>query len=102
MYGAVMFHGAAMLPRLRTMPREQVQKVAQEAGDISLGYPLHMAGRKTFMVPSWGEKELSGMQVVALMVFGLWVLCGEREEMCSALVESWPIREAVLLCSKLQ
>ncbi len=96
---AVMWFGAGMLPRLRTISREQLQQVAEQAGEISLGYPLHMAGpAKQFLVPQWdATNKLSGCQVVALMVFGLWVLCNEDKEIAGGLYDSWPIAEAVLL-----
>lgn len=99
--GAVMWHGAAILPRLRAMDWKQVQAVANQAAEHSLEFPLHMAGPKDkFKVPLWSDKELSGAQVIALMVFSLWVLCGEQEEMCSGLVEVWPIKETVFLCKQ--
>jgi DNA (cytosine-5)-methyltransferase 1 len=43
-----------------------------------------------------GMKPLSPAQVTALMVFGLWVEAGEREEMCAGLWRDWPIKAALL------
>jgi len=86
LFGAIMWHGAAFLPRLRQMPYVLVQKIAEQANQHSLEFPLHLAGPKDkFSVPLWQEK-LSGAQVIALLVTCLWVLCGEREEMCEGLV----------------
>lgn len=100
LYGAILFHSAAFLPRLRELPRDQVQKIAEQADQHSLEFPLHLAGPKDkFHVPLWQEEKLSGAQVMALMVMSLWCLCGEKEENCLGLVEAWPIREATLLAS---
>lgn len=101
LYGAVMWHMAAMLPRLREMKYEDVQKLADQANHHSLEFPLHMAGPKDrFSVPLWSENKLSGAQCIALMVAALWVLCGEDEQKAEPLVRAWPIRESVLLASK--
>ena len=97
LYGAVMFHGAAFLPRLRTLPYDQVQKIADQANKHSLEFPLHLAGRDKFSVPLWQEEKMSEAQVMALMVTSLWVLCGENEQMAEPLVRAWPIREMCLL-----
>ena len=101
MYGSVMWHMAAMLPRLRTMTREQVTLVADEANQHGMEFPLHLATKKDkFDVPSWSKEKLSGMQCVALMVGSLWILCNEDENLAAPLMNTWPIREAVLLASK--
>lgn len=101
LYGAVMWHMASMLPRLREMKREEVQALADQANQHSLEFPLHMAGPKDrFDVPLWSENKLSGAQCIALMVAALWVLCGENEQMAEPLVRAWPIKEAVMLCQK--
>jgi len=103
LYSAIMWHGAAFLTLLRQMPYEQVQKIAEQASQHSLEFPLHMAGPKDkFSVPLWREEKMSGAQVMALLVTCLWVLCGEKEEMCEGLVRAWPIREIVTLTSKPQ
>lgn len=100
LYGAVMFHGASMLRRLRAMTFNEVNDIAIQAGEHNLTFPLHLATPKDkFDVPAWSDKSLSGAQVIALMVMSLWVLCREKEELCTALVETWPIREAVVLAS---
>lgn len=100
MAGAVMWFGVGMLPLLRRMPLERVQKIANEASDISVMTPLHLMGPdKQFVVPSWNDEKLSGCQVITLMVFGLWVMCGEDKEAARPLYEKWPIAEAVLLAN---
>lgn len=94
-----MWHGAAFLPLLRQMPYDQVQKIADQANQHSLEFPLHMAGPKDkFSVPLWQEEKMSGAQVLALLVFSLWVLCGEDEQKTEPLLKAWPIRETCLLC----
>jgi hypothetical protein len=101
LFGAVMFHGAAFLPRLRQMKYEDVQKIAEQANQHSLQFPLYMAGPKDrFSVPLWQEEKMSGAQVLALMVFALYVLCGEDDQKAAPLLRSWPIHEAKLLCTK--
>lgn len=104
MYGSVMFHLASMLPRLReigTLDPDLLSRVAEESGQISMEFPLHLATDKDrFDVPSWSKEKLSGMQVVSLMVGSLWVMCNEDETRCAPLVEKWPIKEACVLCEK--
>lgn len=101
LYSAVMWYSAAFLPRLRQMPREKIQEIADQANKHSLEFPLHLAGPKDrFSVPLWQEEKLSGAQVMALMTMAVWVLCGEKEEMCEWLVRAWPIKEATMLCTK--
>lgn len=99
--GAVMFHGASMLPRLRTMTRKEVSDLSLQACVHNMEFPLHMATAKDkFDVPLWSDKPLSGAQVIALMVTSLWMLCNEDEHLCGPLVERWPIREMVALAGK--
>lgn len=101
LYSAVMWHMASMLPRLREMKYQEVQAVAVQADKHNLEFPLHMAGPKDrFGVPLWSENKLSGAQVMALIVSSLWVLCGEDEQKAEPLVRAWPIKEAVMLCTK--
>ena len=98
MKGAVMWYGIGQLPRLRNMSLDDLKRLTQECSEICQENPLHMTGSQAFTVNTWNsEKPLTGCQIIALMVFGLWVMMGEDEEMCSGLVEAWPIREAVFL-----
>jgi len=95
---AVMFHGVAMLPRLRSMSDEERMKVMREAGEITLANPIHVniSGVKKHMVPSWGSKALTAGEVMALIVFGLWVHVGEREDAAIGLLADWPeIKQAM-------
>lgn len=97
---AIGWHGVAMLPVLRAMTREQVLAVAKQAGDHSLAEPLHyFPAERKYLVPLWKERPLSGAECTALMVFGLWVLCGEDEGMASGLMNDWggAIKHAVYL-----
>ena len=99
--GAVVFHGASMLPRLRTMTRKEIDAAAQQARVHSMEFPLHMATAKDkFDVPLWSDQSLSGAQAIALMVASLWMLCNEDDRLCGPLVERWPIREMVALAGK--
>ena len=93
---AVMMHGAAMLPRLREMKMTERMNVMKEAQEITLQNPVWMDSSvdikklQTHNVPSWSDKSITAAQVVALMVFGLWVTVGEREEMARGLLADWP------------
>ena len=88
---AVLWLGVGMLPRLRQMTAAQRLTVMREAEEHSNREPLwYWAAERKFTVPSWDPAPLTGAQVVALMVYGLWVQMGEDAEMCSGLVESWP------------
>lgn len=101
---AIMWHGVAFLPRLRAMPFEQLRLACTQASDLSGERVLHMrpdaASQEFELLAFPWHRKLSGAQVIAVMVFGLWVLCGEREEMCSGLVEAWPIRDALFLAPR--
>lgn len=98
---AVLFYGADFLPQLRKLSPTQIRTVADEASHISLTHPLHHCPAAEFVVPAWDkEKKLTSGQVIALMVFSLWIICGENEQTAAPLVEAWPIREAVLLAKK--
>lgn len=88
---AVMWRGLDMLPRLRAMSAEERMRVMQEASEHSSATPLWLdASRRKFTVASWDLKPITGAQVTALLVFGLWVHLGEREEMAGGLVTDWP------------
>lgn len=98
---AVMWYGAGFLPKLRVLPIDDLEKVLKEAGDCSMRSPLHLMHKPEFSVPSWSEEKLTGGQVIALMVFGLFVRLGEREKLAGPLMNSWPeIRQALVLAPK--
>lgn len=96
-----MYRGAAMLPRLRQMKQDEIMLVMQDAQKHNLQNPLHLcADEKRFVVKSWAKKPLSGAQVLALLVFGLWVSVGENEDRASGLLVDWPeIKMAVTLAT---
>ncbi|SRR5258707_14519 len=97
--GCIVFYGAAYLPRLRAMPRDQVRTIAEQASEQSDQAPLHQSHEPIFQVPAWEpDKRLTGGQVITLLVLSLWVLCGENEQVAAPLVEAWPIREILVLC----
>lgn len=93
---AVMMHGVAMLPRLREMAWAQRMKCMTEAQEITLRTPVWMdatADKKkgmVYKVDSWSPECISGAQVIALMVFGLWVSVGESEENATGILVDWP------------
>jgi hypothetical protein len=96
---AVMYHGVAMLPKLRRMSAKELMIVMHEAEEHSAHAPLHLCdGEKRFTVNSWSDSPLSGAQVIALLVYGLWVSVGENEELASGLLSDWSeIKLAVAL-----
>jgi hypothetical protein len=93
--------GASYLPRLRRLPREQVQAIADEASAQTLLSPVWTVHEPRYTVSSYGHthQQFTGVQVIALLVFSLWVLCGEDEKLAAPLVAAWPIKLAVLLAS---
>lgn len=99
---AVMYHGVSMLPRLRKMNPQELMRVMKEADNYSAHNPLHLcAAEKRFSVNSWSDKPLSGAQVIALLVYGLWVSVGENEERASGLLSDWSeIKLAVALAKE--
>ncbi len=99
--GCITLYGAAYLPRLRNLPRQHVQAIAEQASSESDRAPLHQTSEAIFHVPAWDpDKKLTGGQVLTLLVLSLWVLCGENEQVAAPLLESWPIREILLLCNQ--
>lgn len=94
---AVMWYGVSFLPRLRRFERGHLKRVLFEASDINQEHPVHLIHEKRLVCPSWSDKPLTGGEIIALMVFGLFVYMGEDETMCSPLLEAWPIKEAVQL-----
>lgn len=105
--GSVMWHGVALLPRLRALNPAELRLVINQASELNSVNPLFMqpfAGTPQFKVPALPSPEpdtlYSGCQVIAIMVFGLWVSVGEDEELCEGLMRAWPIKEAVALCPR--
>lgn len=101
---AVMWYGVGMLPMLRKASREQLICIMKEADKHNMAEPLWMCPKPQFMVPCWSEQPLTGCQVIALMVFGLWVSCEESEELASGLMNYWGdyIKTAVTLCGEIE
>ena len=93
---AVMMHGVAMLPRLRELEWGTRMQVMKEAQRITLQDAVWIdvhgdpAKIKKYKVPSWLNESISAAQVIALMVFGLWVSVGEREDLAAGLLADWP------------
>lgn len=95
---SLILYGAAMLPRLRAMSHERRRRLLIQADRVGETVPLHLHRAATLHVPLWSPEPLTGAKLLALLVFGLWVQCSEREETAGPLLEAWPIREALLLC----
>jgi hypothetical protein len=87
---AIMWYGVEVLPVMRAMTRAELMAVMQQANEHSMREPLHLCGAELrFSVPLWSAKPLSAAHVVALMVFGLWVIANEDEAMASGLVKGF-------------
>lgn len=106
----IMWHGVSMLPALRAMSDESLESLIREAAEKNLIEPLHLAATPQFVLPTNGDKKLTGGEVIAIMIFGSWVLHGERhsqaiglkgtpdESLCGGLVHNWPeIRDALMI-----
>jgi hypothetical protein len=93
--GAVCFYGADMLPVLRAMEPSARRDLLKRASNLSQVNPLHLVPGP-FRLDGWHD-ELTGLQVITLMVFGTFVEAGENPEVCSPLMEAWPIAETLLL-----
>jgi len=96
---AIMWYGASMLPILRRKTKEEISSLLKEVQEISGEHPVHLIREEKFVCPSFSkDKKLSGGQVMALMVFGLYVVLGERDELAGGLIDNWPeIKQAKLL-----
>jgi hypothetical protein len=85
---AILTHGRQMLPRLRSMRPAELMSLMQSADTYLAQYPLHQTGSMTFKMPLWGV-PMTGAEIVALTVFGLWVWVGEVERLAGGLVDDW-------------
>jgi hypothetical protein len=89
---AVMFHGVAMIRRLREMTIDERMHAMQEAEAITLRNPiwLSITDKKEHVVPGWNAEPITAAQVLAIIVFGMWVQVGENEELAGGLLAVWP------------
>lgn len=101
---AVMWHGAAMIPKLRAMSFEERRALLLEfeesgkAESAPLWMQLSQKELEKLTFRNWqAGKQLSGIETIALMVFLLWVQCGENPNVAAPIVATWPIREALIL-----
>lgn len=85
---AVYWNLVPALKILRKLKRNQVQKIANQASEISEREPLHLTSQQ-FVIADVKEKPLTGVHIVALMVAGLWILCNEDESIAGALLNDW-------------
>lgn len=102
---SVMWYGVAYLPILRAMPEDKLKELVREidgiSGELPLHCKLHSKEAERLKFKNWKEgAQISGPQTIALMVFSLWVILGENEDLCSSLCESWYVKEAVFLAPK--
>ncbi|HEX6749887.1 MAG TPA: hypothetical protein VF092_21520 [Longimicrobium sp.] len=95
---AVGFYGVQILPRLRAMDPDVRRKMLVEAKSLS-GEVTLQHSRGPHRLPGW-DAPLSGLQVVTIMVFGLFVELGERQDLCEPLMETWPIADTLLLVDR--
>ena len=86
----IMCYGVHMLPELRRMTFPGRAQMLSEVTEVMLSDPVHMCHEKQFLIPSWRSEKLTGGQVQALAVYGLWVHCGEDEDMAAGLLGDWP------------
>lgn len=71
---AVRWYSAGLYPLYERMGFDEAKKIADAAGEHSLGYPLHLGnvGKKEFEVPELGK--VSAGKCIAIMVsFLVWV-----------------------------
>ena len=86
-----------MLPRLRSLPPPELLALMQEA-DVHLGaMPVYKTGDKTYSVPLWGKRGMTGAQLTALVLFGVWIRLGEDEQLAGGVMADWrEVIEAVV------
>lgn len=90
---AVRLYGVHYLPELRVMTPEARNVLLREANEINTVTPLHL-NSGPHRLDAW-PKPLSGLELITLMVFGLFVQMGERRDLCSPLLRSWPIEDVL-------
>jgi hypothetical protein len=84
---AVMHYGNECLPRLRRMEPRTLQALLEAVEAINQSQPLRYMQDPRFRISQWdAEQPLSGPQVIALYVFGLWVQADEDPASAPALV----------------
>ena len=109
---SVMCYGVGMIPALRGMSNETLDALILQARAESLVHPLDMCPEAQFVLPTNGSTKLTGAEVTAILVFGLWVRWGENESqqmglgtpeesLAGMLLSDWPeINEALLLAQE--
>lgn len=101
---AVLLHGVAILPRLRSLPGKELLALMQQADTHLDAVPVWETGSRRFSMPLWDEYGMTGAQLTALLVFGLWVYIGESEHAAGGLMSDWSavIKSALVLAPKEQ
>jgi len=95
---ATMWYMVGIIPELRLMSFQELKAMLDECGELSLREPLHQIHESKFLVKNFDIYiKCTGVYVIALIVAGLWIACGEKEEMTSSLCETWPIKDALML-----
>ena len=84
-------------------PPTKLHWVCLEADAHNLVNPLHLApfaNTEMFVIESLDSgRKLTGCQVIAIMVYGLFVIQGENQEMCGSLCETWNCDQGALLAN---
>lgn len=85
---SILWHGVSMLPRLRALqPRELLALMQQADAHFERG-PLTTGSDRRYPMP--GDPEgMTGAQLTAVLVFGLWVYLGEDERAAAGLLGDW-------------
>ena len=80
----------SFVPKLRGLPEDEILMIAKECSDIALENPLYYINEPKFELSFLAGRKFTGLQVMALMISCLWVLCGEREDVAGGLVHRYP------------
>jgi len=101
---SIMWYGVGLLPRLRRLSNAELKRAMHEAEAHAQHEPSYLAGAiPCFAVPTlFGERRITGMHVIAVLVFGFWVFYGETPEMAAGLMGDWEqtIMQALTLAPK--
>jgi hypothetical protein len=87
----VMAQACAVLPRLRAMSEPELSAVLTEVDAINQAVPLAFMPGQRYVISAWDTQQaIDGIEIVALLVFGLWVQAGESEADAEPLLRQWP------------
>jgi hypothetical protein len=87
---AVREAGRAMLPRLRALSLPDLHALVLAADAPLNQWPVYQTGERRYAMPLWDKRGMTGAELVALVVFGLWLYMGESEHMVGgSIVGDW-------------